>query len=281
MFYIRHCSDSFTVIDCSLPDDRRQEILDEITTQQSDKCVHRFISTHPDKDHIFGLKDFDLTCAIKNFYLVENRATKDSKSEDFNCYESLRKSPKSFHIYRDRKRCWLNESNEMGHSSGIKILWPDKHNPHFKDALDAVERGESPNNISPIIRYKRRKSASFMWFGDLERDFMKLICDDFTPVSTDILFAPHHGRKSGHVPNKWLEIINPKIVVVGEAPSRELDYYQGWNTITQNTAGDITFECCDGEVHVYVSNPNYSESFLDHTEDYSGSGDFYIGSIKT
>ena len=34
MFYIRHGSANFTVIDCCLPDDRSDEILDEIEEKQ-------------------------------------------------------------------------------------------------------------------------------------------------------------------------------------------------------------------------------------------------------
>ena len=48
MFYIRHNSDNFSVIDCSLPGDRKNEILDEITEQSSGRKICRFISTHPD-----------------------------------------------------------------------------------------------------------------------------------------------------------------------------------------------------------------------------------------
>lgn len=54
MFYIRHGSDNFSVIDCSLPGDRRDEILDEITEQRAGKGICRFISTHPDQDHILA-----------------------------------------------------------------------------------------------------------------------------------------------------------------------------------------------------------------------------------
>lgn len=80
----------------------------------------------------------------------------------------------------------------------------------------------------------------------------------------DILFAPHHGRASGKVSNDVLEKLEPKIIVIGEAPSKYLNYYQGYNTITQNSAGDIVFECIGDKVHVYVSQSGYryDTSFL-------------------
>ena len=58
--------------------------------------------------------------------------------------------------------------------------------------------------------------------------------------------------------------LEPKIIVIGEAPSKYLNYYQGYNTITQNSAGDIVFECIGDKVHVYVSQSGYryDTSFL-------------------
>ena len=81
--------------------------------------------------------------------------------------------------------------------------------------------------------------------GDLETDFMESISDAFTPEESHILFAPHHGRKSGRVPKAWLNTIDPTIIIVGEAPSSDLNYYDGYDTITQNSAGDIVFECLE------------------------------------
>ena len=73
------------------------------------------------------------------------------------------------------------------------------------------------------------------------------------------MFAPHHGRKTGKVSADVLKKLNPKIIVIGEAPSEYIDYhYTGYNTIKQNTAKDIVFECISDKVHVYFSNESYS-----------------------
>ena len=55
MFYIRHGSDNFTMIDCSLSNDNRERIVDELERERKGKPITRFISTHPDQDHIGGL----------------------------------------------------------------------------------------------------------------------------------------------------------------------------------------------------------------------------------
>ena len=283
MFYIRHNSDNFSVIDCSLPNDRRNEILNEIAKQRNGKGIFRFISTHPDQDHISGLMNYDDRFNIINFYVVKNKATKSEETEDFKRYKSLRDhASKAFYLKRGCKRLWLNQSNEERNSARIDILWPILDNAYFKDALKQAEDGGSPNNISPIIRYSISNGASVLWMGDLETDFMERIKDAIIPVASDILFAPHHGRKSGRVPKDWLDKIDPKFIVVGEAPSSDLTYYDGWNTITQNSAGDIVFECHSRKTHVFVSKPTYSVRFLDREQ---GVGDqhgcCYIGTFYT
>ena len=53
-YYIQHGSDNFTIIDCRMAEDR-DDILEELKDQSAEKGITRFISTHPDDDHIRGL----------------------------------------------------------------------------------------------------------------------------------------------------------------------------------------------------------------------------------
>ena len=283
MFYIRHESDNFSIIDCCLPPGRKNEILEEIRRESRGKEIMRFISTHPDQDHISGLESYDDEFEILNFYVVKNRATKTSETPDFVRYKGLRDhARKAFHIERDCERYWMNRSNETRDSAGIEILWPSRNNQHFRGALDGATRGESPNNISPIIRYSLDGGASALWMGDLETDFMEKILDAVSPPRSHILFAPHHGRSSGRVPAGWLRQIAPNVIVVGEAPSSDLEYYRDWNTITQNSAGDIVFECLSGKTHVFVSNSRYRVGFLQWEQGVADSnGCHYIGTFAT
>ena len=76
MFSIRHNSDNFTIIDCSMSSENEDWILDLLKTQGKDKGISRLISTHPDQDHIMGLKKLDDEIPIYNFYCVNNSATK-------------------------------------------------------------------------------------------------------------------------------------------------------------------------------------------------------------
>ena len=44
MFYIKHDTDNFTIIDCNLIEEVKEEILNEIDTQRTGKIIQRFIS---------------------------------------------------------------------------------------------------------------------------------------------------------------------------------------------------------------------------------------------
>lgn len=284
MFYIQHNSDNFTVIDCYMHEDNKDRIMKEIEEKSQKKHIHRFISTHPDEDHILGIKNFRDKLGIANFYCVENEATKSEDTEDFEEYCDLRDGDKHYYIYEGCSRKWMNmsgmdDNREERGSSGINILWPKTNNSYYKEALEKAKNGESPNNISPIIKYSLEDGANVLWFGDLEKDFMESIKDDLNIEKADIIFAPHHGRSSGKIPKVILDKIDPKLIVIGEAPSENLNYYSGYNTLTQNSAGDITFDCTGNNIHIYVSNENYHVNFLKDKYK-SNEYDYYIGILE-
>lgn len=278
-FYIQHGSDNFTIIDCNLSDDVKETIVTELKEKSKNKGVTRFISTHPDEDHIQGIKYLDKEMPIINFYCANNSATKSDETESFLHYKSLRDGEKAFYLFKGCSRKWMNIDNDERGSAGINILWPNTDNQYYKDALSKAAKGESANNISVITRYSIKNGASFCWFGDLETEFMENIYSDVQLKKTSIIFAPHHGRKSGRLPQEWVSDLNPKIIVVGEAPSEHLEYYKNFNTIKQNTAGDVTFECDGSWVHVFCSSDTYSEKFLTDKNKSNDHG-IYIGSIE-
>lgn len=279
MYYVSHGSDNFTIIDCCLPQDLADSIIRQIKAKKKFKGISRFISTHPDEDHIAGLELLDQHLPIVNFYCVENSATKDDETDDFKKYCELRDSEKAFYIHTGCRRRWMNLHDEARGGSGITIHWPDTENQEFKWALEDAAMGLSPNNISPIIEYSS-PGGSFIWMGDLETEFMERIADVLNLPKTAILFAPHHGRRSGKVPNDLLQAMDPEIVIIGEAPSAHLNYYAGYNTITQNSAGDIVFDCNNDYIDIYVSSESYSVTFLVDRKLANSHGAYYLGSLK-
>ncbi len=57
--------------------------------------------------------------------------------------------------------------------------------------------------------------------------------------------------------------MKPSLIVIGEAPSEYINYYSGYNIMTQNSCGDILFQT-DTNVHIYVGDNSYSVDFLDN-----------------
>jgi beta-lactamase superfamily II metal-dependent hydrolase len=254
--------------------------------------MHRFISTHPDEDHIRGIAELDKQIGLWNFYCVENAATKKSHSDNFDYYCKLRdaKITITVHdIFKGVSCRWLNKSGQDENDTkdygcaGIHFLWPEKSNSDYQKALKDAMNGNEYNNISPIIVYRLEKGLSAMWMGDMETDFIEKIRDCVDWCHVDILFAPHHGRDTAKVPEDVLKILDPKVVVIGEARSDDLNYYKGYNRILQNGAKDITFNCRTGWVDVFTSSKTYvpTDSFLKKQERYgSVSGDRYLGSFE-
>ena len=257
MFYIRHNVDCFTVIDCYLTekDGRIDEIINEIEGQSSDCKICRFISTHPDEDHICGIEKLFAKWNTSNFYAVANSIPKEEHNLSLNKYIDLRDSV-NYPIKQGIERAYLNQEEKITGSSGIFFLWPDVDNEKFKAVLESVEDGDSPNNICPIFIYKEQDSATFMWMGDLETDMQTEFYEQYKSMipKVNILFAPHHGRESGKVPTELLNALDPEIIVIGDAPAEHIHYYDSAKTLTQNSAGDIVFEVLDKKVIVYTKN---------------------------
>lgn len=283
MFYIGHESDNFTIIDCNLIEDKKENIIDEIINIHDKKGITRFISTHPDKDHLLGLEELDNKINIRNFYCVENKIKLDNE-DDFNRYCELRDDEdKHFFIYKDCSRKWMNNGGDGRGSSGIFILWPNRSNEYFKEELKKLENGEkdSANNISPIIEYSLNCGVTALWFGDMETDFLNNIKNEINFPKADVIFAPHHGRNSGKIPKDVLDMIEPKLIIIGEAKSEYLNYYGEYDTITQNTAKNILLKCTAGKIDVYTEN-EFENDFLDieNLEIVLETGEHYRGTIN-
>ena len=298
MFYIQHDSKNFTVIDCFLKDEgevngRKAEIINEIRSN-SEGTICRFISTHPDNDHILGIEDLDKQWPIINFYAVENSRPRQDDNPSLDKYMELKKV-RNFAIKRGIKRKWLNCNSDENGSSNIDFLWPVTNNIKFMKELEKVAKGESPNNISCAFTYTAPNGAVYMWMGDMESDMQEEFyntCGDNLP-RVDVLFHPHHGRNSGALPDALLKKLKPRIIVIGNAPSNQLNYMNSYDTITQNTAGDIEFVNEGDCIHIYTSK-GYCKDFshiskeklllwkqLTTSRDYRFYGWNYFGSISS
>lgn len=244
--------------------------------------IFRFILTHPDMDHMDGIKELFSQFNVINFWDTENTKEMDSdtkwvnfKKEDWDFYQSIRESksnPKTIHLYSGSKGVYYNQDEDgKSGADGLYILAPTK------ELVDEANRTGDYNDCSYVILYKTENNKKIIFAGDSADKTWDYILEhhkeDVTNV--DILVAPHHGRKSGGN-DEYLDTLNPKLTWFGYAKSDDLDY-ASWNNrglahITNNQANCIIADTdgTDG-IDIYVTyeifakkeNPNtfYSEKF--------------------
>lgn len=286
MFYIKHNSDNFTIIDCQLFGDHKEWLVEELIQESKDKGIKRFISTHPDEDHLLGIEHLDAKMPIQKFHVVKTDANKPNETESFLYYKKPRDGEKAFYVHKGCTRKWINVGDDKRDTSRLSFQWPDLDNKDFQEALRASTDGKAFNNTSLVVRYSINNGPSFLWLGDLETGFMEKIFDHIELPETTIVFAPHHRGDSGKLPGKWLEKLKQKIIVIGEAPSRHLTYYQGYKNIMQNKAGDMTFIPDGRKTHCYASWDTYGKRdwLTDEgrpNEDFGVRDlDYYIGTLN-
>jgi competence protein ComEC len=234
--------------------------------------VFRFISTHPDMDHLDGIKHFFEEFRPTNFWDTDN--TKEIcnvnkwkyDEDDWRFYVGLRDGiqktdPRRLVLYSGAKGAYFNQ-NESGEGGGdgLAILAPT---PEL--VADANER-EDWNDSSYVILY-RTGNKRILFSGDSHDETWEHILDRWPNdvAKVDVLIAPHHGRDSDRCYD-FLDIVKPKITLFGNAPSEHLAYDE-WNSrdllfITNNQAGTIILTVKDTGLRVFVSHRPFAEAFV-------------------
>lgn len=244
--------------------------------------VFRFILTHPDMDHMDGIKDFFEEFNPTNFWDIKNKCIKSDwgkgayRKEDWDFYCSIRDKKTEFQtkrltMYAETLGQFFNknENGEKG-GDGLYILSPTQNLVNYANTCDDY------NDTSYVILY-RSKAGKILFAGDSHDKTWEHILDNYSSEvkNMDILIAPHHGRDSGRS-YEFLDIINPKLTLFGNAPSKHLSYGQ-WhrknlNTITNNQAGNIIIDTNKVQMQVYITNKNYAEQ--------QNSATFYCPNLK-
>lgn len=212
--------------------------------------VWRFIQTHPDMDHMGGIKAFFEAFSPDNFWDTENQkecpfGNGDScngyNKEDWDYYQNLRDTgpdsdPKRLVLYANTTgKYWnVNENGQAG-ADGLYILAPT---PALVKAAIAAD---DYNDSSYVLLYKAGNNR-VLFAGDSHDATWEYILKNFESdvANVDILIAPHHGR---HSDRDWefLDVVNPGLTLFGNAPSEHLAY-DAWSNrglpfMTNNQGG--------------------------------------------
>lgn len=233
-------------------------------------AIFRFILTHPDMDHMDGIKDLFESFDVTNFWDTENnKVIGEGESwgtynwEDWDYYQNIRDSesnPKTVHFYAGSRGVYYNEDeNDQGEGDGLYILTPTT------ELRDKANESKHYNDISYVLLHQTEYGQKVIFAGDSEANTWDYILENHKAEVSDIdvLIAPHHGRQSGG--NKeYLDVLNPKLTLLGNAESESLDY-NAWNRrglyhITNNQAGCVMLEVTDCGIEIYVTNKKFAQN---------------------
>lgn len=231
--------------------------------------IFRFILTHPDMDHMSGIKDLFASFGVENFWDTANNKVMEEgtswgqyKKEDWDFYQSIRNSnssPKTLNLYAGSIGQYYNrDENNNPSGDGLYILAPT-----FELVSEANRTGEY-NDCSYAILYKTIEGKKIVFAGDSAAKTWDYIIENHEDEvkDVDVLLAPHHGRKTGGN-GTYLDILNPKLTLFGNAKSQYLDY-NAWNNrglyhITNNQANCIILVTKSSGIEVYVTNEKFAK----------------------
>lgn len=255
--------------------------------------VFRFILTHPDMDHMGGIKDFFSSFSVSNFWDTENKKAMGSfegspyNEDDWKYYQKLRSNPKEENIillnnYAGAEGIYYNkdDSSGNGYGDGIYILAP------FSDLIDEANKIGEYNDASYVI-LMINNGKKIIFGGDSHDKTWDKILDKNSKYrnyieNIDVLIAPHHGRKSGRKYD-YLDVLNPKLTLIGNAGSEHIAY-SAWNYrklefITNNQANCVILNIQNSNIEVYVTCENFAKkvnSYYSYSPTYKA---YYIGAI--
>lgn len=240
------------------------------------QSIFRFIITHPDMDHIDGIRDLYEEFKIHNTWDTDNNKNISLDAyfggynqEDWKFYKNLRDGN-----FNDtaRKTYYSGLNFSYFNEDYIKVLCPTP---------ELVQKSnESPGNYhdgSYVLLYCPPKANGGHWkillAGDSHDASWEHILKNYNAVvsNIDILFAPHHGRDSNRNYD-FLKVLKPRVVLFGNASSKHLAYDAYRSTdlnrqtlrITNNQAGYVVIDINLEYFSIYVKNFDFARDFLNY-----------------
>ncbi len=237
--------------------------IDYILEKYPKESIFRFILSHPDMDHMSGIKILFDKKKIFNFWDPQNNKpdpgdwkTSPYDKADWDYYQKLKdKKIEGVTILSPLRNetadcCWVQD--------GIKILSPTKE-------LVGQANKEEDWNISSYVLMLECYGVKVLFGGDVSKevwaDIIKAYGKDY--LKSDILLAPHHGSEN-NISSEILDIIKPRLVIVSVAAGVDYagDLYSKYGRVLSTKFyGNITVTIKDNkEVSFRTQFQNYSNA---------------------
>jgi beta-lactamase superfamily II metal-dependent hydrolase len=224
------------------------------------ESIFRFILTHPDMDHLDGIKSFFGQFAPINFWDVDNQVKKEFEEgspyneEDWEFYENLRDTspdtnPKRLTLLSgENGKYWNIGGDGSGGGDGFTILAPTS------TLVNEAHECDEYNDCSYVLLYQTDDHRIVFGGDSHDKTWDHILSNHAESVrDIDLLIAPHHGRKSGRS-YAFLDVLRPKMTLFGNARSQHLAYdawsYRNLKFITNNQAGCMVVNGKDMSLYV-------------------------------
>jgi competence protein ComEC len=253
--------------------------------------VFRYIQTHPDMDHMDGIKLFFQEFNPLNFWDTDNAREISSSSwegspyneDDWSFYRRLRdtkpeQDPRRLALLSGARGKFYNIAGDgSSGGDGISILAPTQ------ELVEASSEDDEYNRCSYVILY-RTGDNRIVFGGDSHDDTWNHILEkhqgDVTNI--DLLIAPHHGRKSSRS-YKFLDNLMPRLTFFGNAPSEHLAYsawsYRELPFVTNNQANCMVVDAKTTPMTLYVTHEHFARRVNANTYYSSTLKSWYVGEI--
>ena len=162
--------------------------------------IFRFIISHPDMDHLDGIKDLYEEYFIRNIWDTDNKKELDLENfdggynkEDWVFYKNLRDG-KNKDI--NRRTYYYDSDCLYWNQDDIKILSPSRE--LLKKAIENDDYNDSSYALLFTPPKKNGDKWKIIFGGDTHNESWKHIIEKYSDdiENIDVLFAPHHGRGS-------------------------------------------------------------------------------------
>jgi len=254
--------------------------------------IFRYIQTHPDMDHMDGIKALFETFHPLNFWDTNNNKEVPEESwegspynkEDWTFYKHLRDTnpqsdPRRLALLSgENGQFWnIGEDGTPG-GDGLYILAPTRQ---LVDA--ANEKGDDYNRCSYVLLL-RTGNHRMVFGGDSHDETWEHILQNYEEDVTDIdlLIAPHHGRKSGRS-YEFLDVLRPTLTFFGNARAEHLAYdawrRRGLKFITNNQANCMVVDTSTAPMTLYVTHEHFARSINASTYYSDAFKAWYVGPI--
>lgn len=191
--------------------------------------IYRYIQTHPEMDHMGGLKELKENFKILHFWDTANKRPKPDfsspyaigREEDWDAYQELRRN--SIKFYRGDI---IDKNNQhVIYPYKIYVLHPTQQ------ITNEVNSSQGKwNNLSYvfILEYKGFK---LLYCGDPETSVWKDIYEWIISNNKEdwlrnitVFKVSHHGRKSGYCGSEILNLAKPQYIVISKGSVDPKDY---------------------------------------------------------